>query len=36
MTGPRTAMQSSPGSLQLEKAHAQQQTPNAAKNKIKN
>ena len=30
---PRTAMKSSPRSLQLEKARAQQQRPNAAKNK---
>ena len=30
---PRTAIKSSPRSPQLEKAHAQQQRPNAAKNK---
>ena len=30
---PRTAMKSSPHLLQLEKAHAQQQRPSAAKNK---
>ena len=29
----RTATKSGPRSLQLEKAHAQQQRPNAAKNK---
>ena len=33
MRSPRTAMKSSPCSLQLEKAQAQQQRPNAAKNK---
>ena len=31
--GPRTAMKSGPRSLQLEKALAQKQRPNAAKNK---
>ena len=34
MRSPRTAVKSSPRSLQLEKARAQQQRPNAAKNKI--
>ena len=33
MRSPRTAMKSSPHSLQLEKARAQQQRPNVAKNK---
>ena len=33
MRSPRTAMKSSPRSLQPEKARAQQQRPNAAKNK---
>ena len=33
---PRTAMKSSPCSPQLEKARAQQRTPNAAKNKQTN
>ena len=33
MRSPRTAMKSSPRSTQLEKAHAQQWRPNAAKNK---
>ena len=32
----RTAMKSSPRSPQLEKAHAQQQRPNAAKDKLIN
>ena len=36
MRNPRTATKSSPHSLQLEKARAQQQRPNAAKNKKKN
>ena len=36
MRSPRTPMKSSPGSSQLEKAHAQQQRPNAAKNKLTN
>ena len=36
MRSPCTATKSSPRSLQLEKAHAQQQTPNAAKNKSMN
>ena len=31
-----TTMKSSPRSLQLEKAHEQQQRPNAAKNKLIN
>ena len=35
MRSPRTAMKSSPRSLQLEKARAQQRGPNAAKNKLK-
>ena len=34
MRKPSAAMKSSPRSLQLEKARAQQQRPNAAKNKI--
>ena len=34
MGSPRTATKSSPRSPQLEKAHAQQRKPNAAKNKI--
>ena len=33
--GPRTAMKSGPHLPQLEKAHAQQQRPNTAKNKLK-
>ena len=36
MRSPRTAMKSSPRSPQLEKARTQQQTPNAAKNKLIN
>ena len=36
MRSPRTAMNSSPRSPQLEKACTQQQRPNAAKNKLKN
>ena len=36
MRSPHTAMKSSPRSPQLEKAHAQQRRPNAAKNKINN
>ena len=36
MRSPRTATKSSPHSLQLEKAHAQQQRPDAAKNKYIN
>ena len=35
MRSPHAAMKSSPRSLQLEKAHAQQQRPNAAKKKKK-
>ena len=34
MRSPRTATKSSPHSPQLEKAHAQQQRPNVAKNKF--
>ena len=36
MRSPRTTAKSSPRSPQLEKAHAQQQRPNAAKNKLIN
>ena len=36
MRGPRTAMKSGPRSPQLEKALAQKQRPNTAKNKYKN
>ena len=35
MRSPRIAVKSSPRSLQLEKAHAQQRRPNAGKNKLK-
>ena len=35
MRSPRTTTKSSPRSPQLEKAHAQQQRPNAAKDKKK-
>ena len=34
MRSPRAATKSGPRSLQLEKAHTQQQRPNAAKNKL--
>ena len=36
MWSPRNATKSSPHSPQLQKARAQQQRPNAAKNKFKN